>query len=104
MVATGLFGDPKEFGIEGSGIVRRVASGVVDFKPGDRVFVLDTGAFRTRVVKPAHTVLPILDTMTLEDAATIPCVYLTSIMCLETFSRVREGEVSSNGTLHIAIA
>ncbi|EFE33181.1 uncharacterized protein ARB_07933 [Trichophyton benhamiae CBS 112371] len=93
MVATGLFGDPKEFGIEGSGIVRRVASGVVDFKPGDRVFVLATGAFRTRVVKPAHTVLPILDTMALEDAATIPCVYLTSIMCLETFSRVREGEV-----------
>ncbi|EZF22032.1 hypothetical protein H112_05022 [Trichophyton rubrum D6] len=92
MVATGLFGDPDEFGIEGSGIVRRVASGVVDFKPGDRVFVLNTGSFRTRVVRPAHTAYLLLDTMTLEDAATVSCVYLTSILCLETISRVREGE------------
>lgn len=103
MVATGLFGDPDEFGIEGSGIVRRVASGVVDFKPGDRVFVLNTGSFRTRVVRPAHTAYLLLDTMTLEDAATVSCVYLTSILCLETISRVREGEVSSKGTLHIVI-
>ncbi|EGE05508.1 fatty acid synthase S-acetyltransferase [Trichophyton equinum CBS 127.97] len=92
MVATGLYRDPNEFGIEGSGIVRRVAPGVVDFKPGDRVLVLNLGFFRTRVVRPAHMVFPVLDTMTLEDAATLPCVYFTSILCLETFSRVKEGE------------
>ncbi|GBF65175.1 highly reducing polyketide synthase [Trichophyton mentagrophytes] len=92
MVAIGLYGDPNEFGIEGSGIVRRVAPGVVDLKPGDRVLVLNLGFFRTRVVRPAHMVFPVLDTMTLEDAATLPCVYFTSILCLETFSRVKEGE------------
>ncbi|KAM5491840.1 Mycolipanoate synthase [Microsporum canis] len=92
MVAMGLFGNPEEFGIEGSGVVRQVAPGATGFKPGDRVFVLATGAFRSRVVKPAHMVTHIPDDITLEDAATMPCVYFTTILCLETLAHVKEGE------------
>ncbi|KAM5436380.1 Mycolipanoate synthase [Microsporum ferrugineum] len=93
MVAMGLFGNPEEFGIEGSGVVRQVAPGATGIKPGDRVFVLATGAFRSRVVKPAHMVTHTPDDITLEDAATMPCVYFTTILCLETLAPVKEGEI-----------
>ncbi|KAK2811573.1 hypothetical protein FQN49_008445, partial [Arthroderma sp. PD_2] len=92
MVALGLFGDPEDFGIEGSGIIRRVGPDVAKCKPGDRVMVLAQGAFRTRVVKPEDMVLKIADELSLEDAATMPCVYFTAIMCLDMLARVKEGQ------------
>ncbi|KAF3484394.1 Fum1p [Arthroderma uncinatum] len=91
MVAMGLYGDPDEFGIEGSGIVCRVAPGL-DYKPGDKVAVISTGAFRTRAVLPSHMVIKIPDDFTLEDAATMLCGYFTSLICLIHLARVREGE------------
>ncbi|EFQ96831.1 fatty acid synthase S-acetyltransferase [Nannizzia gypsea CBS 118893] len=92
MVAVGLFGDPDEFGIEGSGIVRRVAPGVVDFKPGDKVIVIDIRSFRTQIVRSADLIVPVPEGLTLEDASTMPCVYFTSILCLDWLARVKKGE------------
>lgn len=91
----GLFGSPDELGVEGSGIIRRVASDVsTDLKPGDRVAVVNTGVFRTSAVIHSRRCIKLSDDITLEDAATMPSVYLTSIYCLVNLGRLKKGEVS----------
>ncbi|KAL4931451.1 uncharacterized protein BDV17DRAFT_288988 [Aspergillus undulatus] len=93
LVALGLFGEPNEFGLEGSGIVRRVASGAVrDLKVGDRVALLTTGTFRTRFVVHSRYCLQIPGHISLEDAATMPSVYITAAYCLVHLARLHKSE------------
>ncbi|KAL3478889.1 hypothetical protein BJX99DRAFT_268945 [Aspergillus californicus] len=93
LVSLGLFGEPNEFGLEGSGIVRRVGPGAVrDLKPGDRVALLTTGTFRTRFVVHSRYCLQIPDRISLEDAATMPSVYITATFCLIHLARVHKNE------------
>ncbi|KAL4772444.1 hypothetical protein BDW60DRAFT_216463 [Aspergillus nidulans var. acristatus] len=93
LVSLGLFGEPNEFGLEGSGIVRRVAPGAKrDLKPGDRVALLTTGTFRTHFVVHSRYCLRIPDHVSLEDAATMPSVYITAAYCLIHLARLQKGE------------
>ncbi|KAL4735276.1 hypothetical protein BDV11DRAFT_173962 [Aspergillus similis] len=93
LVSLGLFGEPNEFGLEGSGIVRRVAPGAIrDLKPGDRIALLTTGTFRTRFVVHSRYCLRIPDHVSLEDAATMPSVYITAAYCLIHLARLQKGE------------
>ncbi|KAL5046523.1 hypothetical protein BDW71DRAFT_214582, partial [Aspergillus fruticulosus] len=93
LVSLGLFGEPNEFGLEGSGIVRRVAPGAIrDLKPGDRVALLTTGTFRTRFVVHSRYCLRVPDHVSLEDAATMPSVYITAAYCLLHLARLEKGE------------
>jgi hypothetical protein len=95
LVALGLFGEPNEFGLEGSGIVRRVAPGAIrDLKPGDRVALLTTGTFRTRFVVHSRYCIRVPDHISLEDAATMPSVYITAAYCLIHLARLHKEEVS----------
>ncbi|KAL4863599.1 hypothetical protein BDV12DRAFT_206352 [Aspergillus spectabilis] len=93
LVALGLFGEPNEFGLEGSGIVRRVAPGAIrDLKPGDRVALLTTGTFRTRFVVHSRYCIRVPDHISLEDAATMPSVYITAAYCLIHLARLHKEE------------
>ncbi|KAL4997452.1 hypothetical protein BDV10DRAFT_186245 [Aspergillus recurvatus] len=93
LVSLGLFGEPNEFGLEGSGIIRRVAPGAIrDLKPGDRVALLTTGTFRTRFVVHSRYCLQIPDHVSLQDAATMPSVYITAAYCLIHLARLQKGE------------
>ncbi|KAL2844526.1 hypothetical protein BJY01DRAFT_248143 [Aspergillus pseudoustus] len=93
LVSLGLFGEPNEFGLEGSGIVRRVAPGPIrDLKPGDRVALLTTGTFRTRFVVHSRYCLQIPEHVSLEDAATMPSVYITACYCLVHLARLHKSE------------
>ncbi|KAL4900418.1 hypothetical protein BDW74DRAFT_182748 [Aspergillus multicolor] len=93
LVSLGLFGEPNEFGLEGSGIIRRVAPGTVrDLKVGDRVALLTTGTFRTRFVVHSRYCLRIPDHVSLQDAATMPSVYITAAYCLGHLARLQKGE------------
>ncbi|KAL5342666.1 hypothetical protein BJX70DRAFT_394501 [Aspergillus crustosus] len=93
LVGLGLFGEPNEFGLEGSGIVRRVAPGVIrDLKPGDRVALLTTGTFRTRFVVHSRYCIRVPDHISLQDAATMPSVYITAAYCLIHLARLHKEE------------
>ncbi|KAL3496347.1 hypothetical protein BJX62DRAFT_251184 [Aspergillus germanicus] len=93
LVALGLFGEPNEFGLEGSGIIRRVAPGVIrDLKPGDRVALLTTGTFRTRFVVHSRYCIRVPEHVSLEDAATMPSVYITACYCLVHLARLHKSE------------
>jgi len=78
-------------GLEGAGVVRRVASDVTTYKPGDRVVVLQFGTFANRVQAPTESTHKIPDHLSYSDAATIPCVYLTSLYSLFNLGGLQKG-------------
>jgi NADPH:quinone reductase-like Zn-dependent oxidoreductase len=63
-------------GLDVAGEVEAVGGGVTRFKPGDRVFgdmfSFGSGAFAEYVCAPERAFLPIPESMTFEDAATLP--------------------------------
>jgi acyl transferase domain-containing protein len=69
----------KNFGLEFAGVVTRVGAGVSHLRPGQRVGGLPSlhhGAYRSLIRAPDWLCFEIPDTMSFEEAATMPCVYL----------------------------
>jgi acyl transferase domain-containing protein len=80
-------------GFECSGTVRRVGAGAASrFRPGDRVVAHTNGSYANRVQTSADRVHAIPDTMSFEDAATIPVVYVTVVYSLFHLAHLREGQ------------
>lgn len=79
-------------GLEGAGIVRRVGKGADRFKIGDRVAVLRNGTFANRIQCPIERAHHIPDSLSFEDASTIPLVYLTSVYSLFDVGNLSKGQ------------
>ncbi|KAI1212630.1 reducing type I polyketide synthase [Annulohypoxylon truncatum] len=79
-------------GAEGSGIVARVAPDVTTVKPGQRVAFFGKGSFANRAQTKAYAMHEIPDSMSFEEAATIPCVFMTSMYSLYRLARVKKGD------------
>lgn len=92
MVVMGLMGDMAQVGLEASGIVRRVGSAVHQFSPGDRIMISHLGLMCTRTVVRTERCVQIPDNISLEDAATIPCVYATVVYSLITVGGLKRGQ------------
>src|SRR5215831_9297097 len=111
---------PKIAGCDAAGIIHEVGNGVTDLKPGDRVTInpgiscghcefcaagfgsqcttfrmvgehID-GAYAQFVKVPAHIVLRIPDSMSYEDAAAAPLVFITAWGMLVGKGNIRPGE------------
>ncbi|KAH8203671.1 hypothetical protein TruAng_002201 [Truncatella angustata] len=78
-------------GGEGAGIVTRIAADVTKFVPGQRVAFFEKGSFANRVITKTEAVIGIEDPMSYEEAATIPCVFMTSYYSLIHLANVRKG-------------
>jgi NADPH:quinone reductase-like Zn-dependent oxidoreductase len=94
MVAMGVVGSKKEFGVEGSGIVRRVGPDVTGLQYGDRVALMHCGLFATRVVSFHQFCLKLPNDISLEDAATMLSVYVTAIYSLIYVGALKKGQVN----------
>lgn len=79
-------------GLECAGVVRRVGPGVVDHRPGDEVFAFAPWSFARYTRTPASAVAAKPASMTFEEAATIPVVYLTAYYGLVHLARLEPGE------------
>ena len=79
-------------GLEGSGIVRRVGKKAGSYRVGDRVAVIRNGTFANRIQVPTERTHLIPDSLTFEEAATIPLVYLTSLYSLKNIGNLRKGQ------------
>ncbi|KAI1495101.1 putative polyketide synthase [Biscogniauxia mediterranea] len=80
-------------GCECAGYIKRIAPGLnTSLKVGDRVAAMRSGTYANRVQCPHERVHVIPDTMSYEDAATIPLVYLTAIYSLYHLGNLREGQ------------
>ncbi len=79
-------------GLEGAGVVRRIGKRAGSYKVGDRVAVIRNGTFANRIQVPTERTHLIPDSLTFEEAATIPLVYLTSLYSLSHVGNLRKGQ------------
>lgn len=93
MISLGFMASKDQMGIDGSGIVQRCGTGVTEFKKGDRVMIMHPGLFRTRVVVPTSRCIHMPPSASLEDAASLPVVYVTALYCIMDIGRLEEGQV-----------
>ncbi|MDB5306278.1 MAG: polyketide synthase family protein, partial [Gemmataceae bacterium] len=82
----------RSFGDECAGVVRRVGSGVTDFRPGDEVVVISAHGFGNRIRVPAVLAAHKPGNLSFEQAATIPIAFLTADYCLADVARLAPGE------------
>lgn len=81
------------FGCEAAGRVTRVGSGVLDFRESDRVMFFANGdAMATRSVIPGDLALPIPESMSFDQAATIPVCFGTVLHSLINVARVERDQ------------
>lgn len=80
-------------GIEFAGEVLELGEGVSNVKVGDRIFSATMiGGYADEAVIPAVTAIPMPDNVNYEQAASVPCVYGTSIHALKQRGNLQAGE------------
>ena len=79
-------------GLEGSGIVTRVGSGVTTFKQGDRVIFFHLGSYKTIVRAEEQTVVKLPANTSFAEGAALPIVFSTVIHSLANVANLRKGE------------
>lgn len=84
--------DEHNIGLECGGVVKRLGPGVTKFEVGDRVCVLSGGSYANRVRVPVERCHLIPASMSFEEAATIPSVYLCSIYSMYHLANLKEGQ------------
>ena len=85
--------DDTRLGVDFSGIVEAVGSGVTRFKPGDEVFGARNGAFGEYVVVPEDRALVLKpDNVTYEQAAAVPVAALTALQALRDKGQLQPGQ------------
>jgi NADPH:quinone reductase-like Zn-dependent oxidoreductase/malonyl CoA-acyl carrier protein transacylase len=82
----------NESGIEASGVISSVGSGVANLHVGDKVAAFTQGAFATTTRTVASKVFKIPSEMSFEAAATLPLGYCTAYYSLIDLARLAEGE------------
>lgn len=98
-IVDGRPNEKNSLGCECAGVVRKTGSNVQNIQVGNRVMILSNGSLGTRIQTPARVCMKIPDSLSFEDAATMPCVYVTVIRSLLDIGRLRKGQVcKSSGT------
>ncbi|CAL8085455.1 unnamed protein product [Orchesella dallaii] len=86
------FKDINSVGFDMSGVVKRVGDKVTKWKVGDLVFGCNVHftALPSHVNVDENLLMRVPPTMTLCEAATIPAVYMTSVVCLMDVAKIRK--------------
>ncbi|PHH69951.1 hypothetical protein CDD82_7419 [Ophiocordyceps australis] len=93
VVAMGLMDEAdRSLGLDGSGIVRRVGDQVGHVRPGDQVMVMAPSALANRLTCHGQLVHRLPRQLGLEDAATMPVVFLTAIQALINTGQLTKGK------------
>ncbi|MFH8658522.1 SDR family NAD(P)-dependent oxidoreductase [Streptomyces afghaniensis] len=82
---------------DGAGVVTAVGDGVREVREGDRVAAMFVDRAESAVMSSVATVradclLPVPDAVSAQDAAALPCAYLTAWYALRHLARLRPGE------------
>lgn len=96
-VVDGNIDDGNGLGCECAGIVTKVGPDA-SFQVGDRVAVIGGDSYSTVLKTTSALCVKIPDSMSFEDAATMPCVYTTVIHSLMDLARVEKNQVRLPGT------
>src|SRR5687767_2916522 len=88
-------GASEILGLECAGLVAEVGSEVRGWKNGDRAMaLLAGGGYAEEVIVHHGSVMHVPDSLTDDEAAAIPEVFLTAFLNVFLFARVREGETA----------
>lgn len=82
MVAMGVIGEKEQMGNECSGVARRTGSDIHSIHPGDMILTMGVDCMRTSTVTVLEKVWKLPESLSLEEAATIPIVFATTIYSL----------------------
>jgi acyl transferase domain-containing protein/Zn-dependent alcohol dehydrogenase/acyl carrier protein len=89
----GMYPGPAgPIGNECAGVVTAVGADVTQFAVGDRVMALATSTFSRYVSAPAVSAYCLPDAMSLDEAATIPLVFLTAYYGLHHLAQMQAGD------------
>ncbi len=89
---TGVPKPPFTPGLEASGVIEAVGTGV-KMKAGQRVAAMTFGgAYAEQICVPATRLIPLPDNMDFEEAAALPVNYLTAYQGLHFMANLRKGE------------
>lgn len=91
MISMGQLSSPY-LGVECSGVITAVGSKVTDLAVGDKVCAMSEGAYATHTRCPGTSVQKIGNTLSFEEAATIPVIYCTAYYSLFDLGRLTKGE------------
>lgn len=93
LMALGQYpGKVESFGSECVGVVVSVGPDVPHLKAGQRVVVMGAGTCASHVTLPSQDVLPVPETLTDEQAASIPSAFLTAQYALHHLAKLKSGE------------
>ncbi|WP_413811819.1 SDR family NAD(P)-dependent oxidoreductase [Streptomyces sp. OE57] len=92
LMALGMYPGEISIGNEGAGVVTEVGPGVTRFAPGDRVMGLFEGAGGPIAVADCLTLVHMPERWSFEQAAAVPCVFLTAYYGLRDLARLERGE------------
>lgn len=97
MVAMGQLKSNRVMGFECSGVIKRLGKTTTTatdapFKAGDRVCALLTGHWSTTTRTQGSNVVRIPDTMTFEEAASIPLAFTTAYIALNNAAQLQRGD------------
>lgn len=80
-------------GLEAAGVIESVGERVTGWKPGDRAMaLLGGGGYASRVAVHERMLMPVPEAMSLEEAASIPEVFLTAFDALFLQCELQPGE------------
>lgn len=91
LVALGSLNERK-LGVDAAGVVTRIGGAVSGLKPGDRVMTATCDAFATHVRFPAAGAIAMPESMSFEEAASMPLIFLTAYYALVTAGGLVKGE------------
>ncbi|TVR03346.1 MAG: zinc-binding dehydrogenase [Deltaproteobacteria bacterium] len=100
LVRMGLYASARHYvgwpvtpGFEVAGFIEDIGSGVVGWRPGDRVLAVTRfGGYASRIVVPAQQVFRVPNGWLLEQAAAFPTAHLTAWWALRRLAHVQPGE------------
>ncbi|GGK58296.1 type I polyketide synthase [Amphritea balenae] len=100
MYALGLLSDEAiengfagaTMGLEFSGRVISVGSGVTNYQIGDQVVGFGSACFSNRLIATSYSIAPMPEGISFEGAATIPTTFLTVYYALHHLARLQPGE------------
>ncbi|KFZ17687.1 hypothetical protein V501_01603 [Pseudogymnoascus sp. VKM F-4519 (FW-2642)] len=93
LASMGLIGSAAlTLGLECSGLVRQVGANVKPLRVGDRVIMMSDSCFATHVTVSAKHCLKIPDSLSWEEAATMPCVFGTVVHALIEKAALQENQ------------
>ncbi|EUC40528.1 hypothetical protein COCMIDRAFT_9620 [Bipolaris oryzae ATCC 44560] len=93
LTAMDLIEAPRQvLGLEAAGIVQEIGLGVEHLEKGDRVVVVSgTSLFRTTAIVPSTSCWKLPHSLSFEEAATMPCVFMTAIHGLLEYGQMHSG-------------